>query len=144
MLTHYYFFFLTHYYWPKSILYSDFLSFYRIWFFCPSILRYQVLFRCHVSVGSSWLWASLVVQLVKNQPAMQETWDRSLGWEIPWRRESLPTPVFRPGEFHGLYSSWGHKESDTTEWLSLGYGSFSDLPCSWWPCQFWGVLFTFL
>ena len=48
-------------------------------------------------------------------PAMQETWDRSLGWEIPWRRESLPTPVFRPGEFHGLYSSWGHKESDTTE-----------------------------
>ena len=21
----------------------------------------------------------------------------------PWRRESLPTPVFWPGEFHGLY-----------------------------------------
>ena len=28
-------------------------------------------------------WASLVVQLVKNSPAMQETWDRSLGWEDP-------------------------------------------------------------
>ena len=27
--------------------------------------------------------------------------------------------VFRPGEFHGLYSPWGHKELDTTEWLSL-------------------------
>ena len=26
-------------------------------------------------------WASLVVQLVKNPPAMQETWVRSLGWE---------------------------------------------------------------
>ena len=24
---------------------------------------------------------------------------------IPWRRESLPTPVFLPGEFHGLYRS---------------------------------------
>ena len=38
---------------------------------------------------------------------------------MPWRRERLPTPVFWPGEFHGLYSLWGHKESDTTEWLSL-------------------------
>ena len=28
--------------------------------------------------------------------------------------ERLPTPVFWPGEFHGLYSPWGHKESDTT------------------------------
>ena len=32
---------------------------------------------------------------------------------------NLPTPVFWPGEFHGLYSPWGHKELDTTEWLSL-------------------------
>ena len=36
---------------------------------------------------------------------------------MPWRRERLPTPVFWPGEFHGLYSPWGHKESDT-DWLS--------------------------
>ena len=28
-------------------------------------------------------WASLVVQLVKNPPAMWETWARSLGWEDP-------------------------------------------------------------
>ena len=28
-------------------------------------------------------WASLVVQLVKNLPAMRETWVRSLGWEDP-------------------------------------------------------------
>ena len=27
--------------------------------------------------------------------------------------------LFWPGEFHGLYSPWGHKESSTTEWLSL-------------------------
>ena len=31
----------------------------------------------------------------------------------------LPTPVFWPGEFHGLYSPWGRKELDTTERLSL-------------------------
>ena len=28
-------------------------------------------------------WASLVAQLVKNQPAMRETWVRSLSWEDP-------------------------------------------------------------
>ena len=33
----------------------------------------------------------------------------------PGKREWLPTPVFWPGEFCGLYSPWGHKESDTTE-----------------------------
>ena len=41
--------------------------------------------------------------------------------KIPWRRERLPTPVFWLVEFHGLYSPWGHKESDTTEQLSLSH-----------------------
>ena len=50
-------------------------------------------------------WASLVARLIKNLPAMQETWVQSLSWEDPLGRERLPTPVFRPGEFHGLYSS---------------------------------------
>ena len=27
-----------------------------------------------------------VAQMVKNLPAMQETWAQSLGWEDPWRR----------------------------------------------------------
>ena len=39
--------------------------------------------------------------------------------KIPWRRERLPTPVFWPGEFHGLYSPWGCNKLDTTECLSL-------------------------
>ena len=39
--------------------------------------------------------------------------------KIPWRRETLPIPVFWPEEFHGLYSSWGRKKADTTERLSL-------------------------
>ena len=28
-------------------------------------------------------WASLVAQMVKNRPAMQETWIRSLSWKNP-------------------------------------------------------------
>ena len=45
----------------------------------------------------------------------------------PWigkilqKRERLPTPVFWPREFHGLYGPWAHKESDTTEQLSHCY-----------------------
>ena len=35
--------------------------------------------------------------------------------KIRWRKKWLPTPVFWPGEFHGLYSPWGCKESDMTE-----------------------------
>ena len=35
------------------------------------------------------------------------------------RRERLPTPVFWPGEFHGLYSPWGHKVPNRTKQLSL-------------------------
>ena len=62
------------------------------------------------------LWASLVAQLVKNLPAMWETWVLIPGLgRFPWRRERLPTPVFWPGEFHGLYNSWGRKELDMTE-----------------------------
>ena len=64
-------------------------------------------------------WTSLVAQLVKNPPAMEETWIWSLGWEDPWRSERPPTPSFWPGEFHELYSSWGLKEMDMTDWLSL-------------------------
>ena len=59
-------------------------------------------------------WASLVVQLVKNPPAMRETWVWSLGWEDP------------PEKGKATHSSilawrvpWGHVESDTTERLSL-------------------------
>ena len=43
------------------------------------------------------------------------------GWEDPLEKERLPTPVFWLGEFQGLYSPWGHKESDTTERLSLTF-----------------------
>ena len=32
-------------------------------------------------------WASLVAQMVKNLPVMQESWVRSLGWEDPLEKE---------------------------------------------------------
>ena len=58
-----------------------------------------------------------MAQLVKNQSAMQETWVQLLGWKDPLEKGKATHPVFWLGEFHGLYSPWGHKESDTTERL---------------------------
>ena len=62
--------------------------------------------------------------MIKNLSAVQEIWVQSLGWEDPWRRAWISTPVFFPGESHGQrslkgYSPWGCKESDTTERLTL-------------------------
>ena len=72
--------------------------------------------------------ASLVVQIVKNLPAILETQVQSLGQDDPGRREWQPTPVFLPGESHRQrsmagYSPWGHKELDTTERLTLFTGN---------------------
>ena len=59
-------------------------------------------------------WASLVVQMVKSPPAMQETQVRPLDREDPWRKKEQPTPVFLLGNSHGQrslvgYSPWGSK-----------------------------------
>ena len=63
---------------------------------------------------------SLVVQMVKNLPAIWETWVQSWVGKIPWRREWQPIPVLLPGEFHGQrslvdYSPQCCKQSDMTE-----------------------------
>ena len=68
--------------------------------------------------------ASLEAQMAKNLPAMWETQVQSLGWEDPLEKEWLPNSAFLLGEFHRQrnlvsYSPCGHKESDTTEQLTL-------------------------
>ena len=87
-------------------------------------------------------WASLVAQLVKNPPAMQEMQVQFLDWEDLVEKDRLLTPVFL-GFLCGLSCNggdlgwedplengkathfsvldwkipWGHKESDMTEQL---------------------------
>ena len=58
-----------------------------------------------------------MAQLVKNLPAMRETWVRSLGWEDSLEKGKATCSW--PGKFHEMYTPWGCKESDTTEWLSF-------------------------
>ena len=70
--------------------------------------------------------------MVKNLPARQETWVRSLGPEDPLEKGMATPPVFLPGESHGQkslvgYSPWGRKESDMTEQLTHTYGEYGGL-----------------
>ena len=64
-------------------------------------------------------WGSVV----KNLPAIQETWVQLMSQEdsLEWEMQTTP---FLPGKSQGQrslvgYSPWGHKESDMTEWLSM-------------------------
>ena len=79
--------------------------------------------------GSWRTRASLIAQLVKNPPAMQETWVRSLGWEdLLEKGKATHSSVLAWRIQRTAYSPWGHKESDMTERLSLHCGE----QCSSW------------
>ena len=75
-----------------------------------------------ISYPLQYSWASLVVQLIKNPPAMWETWVQSLGWEDPLEKgKATHSSILAwriPWTIQSM-SPWGHKESDTTEQLSL-------------------------
>ena len=71
-----------------------------------------------------------MAQTVKLLPTMQETLVRSLGWEDPLEKEmathsSIHAQKIPWTEEPGVYSPWGHKESDTTERLQLSSGVYS-------------------
>ena len=59
-------------------------------------------------------WASLVAELVKNLPEMQETWVRSLGWENPVEKGKVTHSSILAWRIP-LYSPRGHKELDMTK-----------------------------
>ena len=54
------------------------------------------------------LGASMVVQMVKNLPAMQETQDQSLGQEDPLEKGWQSAAVFLSREFHEQRSLVGY------------------------------------
>ena len=57
----------------------------------------------------------LLAQLIKNLPAMQETWVRSLGWEDPLEEGKATHSSILAWRIPGLYNPWCCKESDMTE-----------------------------
>ena len=76
-------------------------------------------------------WVPLVAQMIRICLQCRRPGFNPWVGKISWRREWLPTPVFLPGESYGErslvgYSPWGHKELDTTEWLTLSLSLFKD------------------
>ena len=68
--------------------------------------------------------ASLVAQLVKNLPVMQEPRFNSWVGKIPWRRDRLPTPVFLgfPGGSDGKQSACNAEDAGLIFWLGRSPG----------------------
>ena len=105
-------------------------------FICLFLLRnsdnicISEIYECCIWLQFQYSWASLVAQLVKNQPLMWETWVRSLGWEDPlekgktthfvilaWR--ILYSPV------HGVAKCWTRLRDLHFHFEYLGSGPFS-------------------
>ena len=61
------------------------------------------------------LWISPVAKMVKNPPAMQETWLRSLGWEDPLEKEMATHSSILAWRIPWTVWSIGSQELDTTE-----------------------------
>ena len=59
-------------------------------------------------------WVSLVAQLVKNPPAIWETWVRFLGWEDPLEKGKATHSSILAWRSPWDHSPWDHKELDTT------------------------------
>ena len=99
---------LTHHHNLKSIIYNLFLMQYILWVWTKFNDIYLP------------LWASLVAQMIKNPPAVWETWVQFLvlgmathpsilAWRIPMDRG------------HVAYGPWNHKESERTEQQSTAH-----------------------
>ena len=63
-----------------------------------------------ISYPLQYSWSSLVAHLVKNLPAMCETWVQSLGWEDPLEKGTATNSSILAWRI-----PWGRKESDMTE-----------------------------
>ena len=84
------------------------------------LLATVMLLKVGIRYDFRFMRASLVAQLVKNPPTMQETWVRSLGWEDPLEKgKSTHSSILAcriPWTVHG-----DRKELDTIEQLSLSF-----------------------
>ena len=79
--------------------------------------------------GWAWAWASLVTQMVKNLPAMQETWVPSLGQEEPLEKDMaarsniLAWRIPWPEEPGGLQSMGSQRVGHWWMWEPFKYYS---------------------
>ena len=92
-------------------IYVSFFNFMTLIFIIPTDIAFSSVQLSNYKYESD--------QMVKNPPAMQETWVRSLGWEDLWRKAWQPTHSYleNPHGQRSLWSCspWGCKGSDMNE-----------------------------
>ena len=69
-----------------------------------------------MATHNSHSWASLVAQMVKNPPALQVTWVRSLGWEDPLE-EGMAT--------HSSFLAWRIPVDRRAQWATVHWAAKS-------------------
>ena len=85
-------------------------------------LIWETLYNLKSFIKAEYLCFSHVAQLVKNLPAMRETWIQFLGWEDPLEKGTATYPSILVWRIPWtVYSPWGCKESDTIDQLSLTF-----------------------
>ena len=80
-------------------------NFFKIYLLCFLFLSFSFLFRL------PWWLSWERIRLQWGRPGFI-LWVR----KIPWRRESLPTPVFWPREFHGLFHGVAKSQTRLRIW----------------------------
>ena len=105
---------------------SVFLSVYRYRYIHQDIMWYTLNLHNVISLCNDILWRprwhsgkKSACQCRRHRRCKFDPWIGKILQSRKWQ----PTPVFLPGKLHGWrslagYSSWGHKELDTTELLS--------------------------
>ena len=86
------------------------------------IQKIEMIFLISKMSENTRVWASPVVQRVKNQPAVQETWVRSLGWNDLLEKGKATHPSILAWRIPMDRGAWwatvhGLTESDMTERL---------------------------
>ena len=84
-------------------------------------------------MGNSFISQTLISSVMRRLTSISQSNYRDTNYIFPkrwvgkslWRRQRLPTSVFWPGEFHGLYSLCGCKQSDKNEGFSLSLSLYT-------------------
>ena len=95
-------------------------------------------------------WASLVAQMVKNPPAVQEPWVQSLGWEDPleegmathsrilaWRIHMDRGAGYKSMESQRVGHDWVTKHSTERDYMSPSCSLFTGFGLWQYPVKIW-------
>ena len=106
-------------FWAKNLIFPSFLliKVFSIWVF----------FLTTLNPIDSNKWASLVVQLIKNLCAMQETRVQFLGWEDPLEKEMATHSSILAWRIHGQRSLAGYSLQGCKNWTWLSHNQTSYL-----------------